>query len=118
MGRNTTLEGSASTEFGTTPSKQMQDSKSAADQESKSKYHWYHFFLRVLSTVIFSLAVVGCTGNYFTQTSLFDAGAAFDLAEEALDSNVYTFTLSGSGARMESFSTWMPAVALIGKSRD
>jgi len=103
MCRNTSLEGSASTE-------------SAADQESKSKYHWYRFFLRVLSTVIFALAVVGCTGNYFTQTSLFDAGVAFDLAEEALDSNVYTFTLwhgSDFWASMSlcgetpSFGTWL-----------
>lgn len=64
-------------------------------QESKSKYHWYCFFLRVLSAAVFALAVVGCVGIYFTQTSLFDAGAAFDLPEreETLDSNVYQFTL-------------------------
>lgn len=42
---------------------------------------------------IFALAAVGCLGTYFTQTSLFDAGSAFDLPEEALDSNAYTFTL-------------------------
>ena len=85
-------------------------------QERKSKYHWYSFCLRVLSAAVFALAIGGCVGTYFTETSLFDAGAAFDLPEEALDSNVYAFTLwHGSDfwtstslcGETPSFGTWL-----------
>ena len=87
------------------------------DEDDQFKYHWYSFFLRVLSTAVFALAVGGCVGIYFIKTSLFDAGAAFDLPDEALDStNEYTFTLwNGSDfwsstslcGETPSFGTWL-----------
>jgi len=92
------------------------DQGPSQDQESKPKYHWYCFFLRVLSAAIFALAIVGCVGIYYNQTSLFDAGNAFDLPDEALDSNVYHFTLwDGSDfwgslslcGETPSFGTWL-----------